>query len=110
MWHLFLGRNGTDSEGRRIWNVEDSIGNKMMKSVGHLVESQAPLNWKQLTRLGISMFPEDSKFGTPAGQLPPLVTAANTNVMNANATYGKIPTVVGKTTAEELNEVFTNNR
>jgi hypothetical protein len=294
-----LGRDGTDSQGRRIWNVEDSRGNKLMKALGHLVEAQAPLNWKQLERLGLSMFPVDSKgrfsergdeyqFGnealgilgmrrvdvnpkksfnykvsdykkgvrdsrnlftaatlkggvvtpenlvdayinanralygvnrelyediqaakilgmsedsvsermsdrgerrafnflneglfrpltiskdiqnifqsraselgvpdpyesaqgiidsirdqlsstslrgdlfpeiqnpfnklflpeitlgsTPAGQLPPLVTAANTNVMNANATYGKIPTVVGKTTAEELNEVFTNNR
>ena len=58
-----LGRGGTDSEGRRIWNVEDSIGNKFMKSVGHLVEAQAPLNYKQLERLGISMFPEDSKGG-----------------------------------------------
>jgi len=56
-----LGRNGTDSTGRRIWNVEDSIGDKMMKSVGHLVESQAPLNWKQLKRLGISVIPVDSK-------------------------------------------------
>ena len=59
-----LGRGGTDSQGRRIWNPQDSIGDKMMKSVGHLVESQAPLNWKQLTRLGISMFPEDSKFAS----------------------------------------------
>jgi hypothetical protein len=54
--------------------------------------------------------PEITLGSTPAGQLPPLVTAANTNVMNANATYGKIPTVAGKTTVEELNEVFTNNR
>ena len=59
-----LGRGGTDSTGRRIWNPEDSIGDKMSKAMGHLVEAQAPLNWKQLTRLGISMFPEDSKFAS----------------------------------------------
>jgi hypothetical protein len=56
-----LGRDGTDSQGRRIWNVEDSRGNKLMKALGHLVEAQAPLNWKQLERLGLSMFPVDSK-------------------------------------------------
>ena len=56
-----LGRNGTDSEGRRVWNVEDSIGDKIQKAVGHLVESQAPLNWRQLERIGISMFPVDSQ-------------------------------------------------
>ena len=55
-----LGRNGTDSEGRRVWNVEDTIGDKFSKAMGHLVTSQAPLNWKQLSRLGISMFPVDS--------------------------------------------------
>ena len=56
-----LGRNGTDSSGRRVWNVEDTVGDKFAKAMGHLVTSQAPLNWKQLTRLGTSMFPIDSK-------------------------------------------------
>jgi hypothetical protein len=56
-----LGRDGTDSEGRRIWNPQDSIGDKLYKAVAHLVEAQAPLNWKQLERLGISMLPVDSK-------------------------------------------------
>ena len=32
-----------------------------MKALGHLVEAQAPLNYKQLERLGLSMFPVDSK-------------------------------------------------
>jgi len=54
-----LGRGGQDIEGRRIWNPEDSIGDKMGKAVGHLVESQAPLNWKQLQRLGLSALPMD---------------------------------------------------
>ena len=56
-----LGRDGTDSEGRRVWNVEDSIGDKFSKAMGHLVEAQAPLNWKQLQRLGISVLPVDAK-------------------------------------------------
>ena len=56
-----LGRGGLTSEGRKIWNDKDSIGDKMYKAVAHLVEAQAPLNWKQLKRLGISMMPIDSK-------------------------------------------------
>ena len=56
-----LGRDGTDSEGRRVWNEQDSIGDKLYKAVAHLVEAQAPLNWKQLERLGISMLPVDAK-------------------------------------------------
>ena len=28
----------------------DSIGDKMYKSISHLIETQAPLNWKQLTK------------------------------------------------------------
>jgi len=55
-----LGRGGIDSEGRRIWNPKDSLGDKMFKAIGHLVESQAPLNWKQLERLGMSILPIDS--------------------------------------------------
>ncbi len=46
---------------------------------------------------------------TPVGQLPPVITGANTNVMNANARYGSIPTIVGRTTAEEVNKVFSND-
>jgi hypothetical protein len=53
-------RGGLDSEGRRIWNPRDSLGDKMYKSIGHLVEAQAPLNWKQLQRLGLSILPTDS--------------------------------------------------
>jgi len=56
-----LGRGGVDSQGRPIWNPEDSLGDKMYKAIGHLVEAQAPLNWKQMERLGLSMFPVDSK-------------------------------------------------
>jgi len=56
-----LGRKGMTVEGREIWNEQDSTGDKMFKALIHLVEAQAPLNWKQLKRLGISMMPIDSK-------------------------------------------------
>ena len=56
-----LGRAGRDATGRQIWNPADSLGDKMYKGIAHLVEAQAPLNWKQLERLGISMFPVDSE-------------------------------------------------
>jgi hypothetical protein len=56
-----LGRGGRDSTGRAIWNPEDSLGDKMYKGVAHLVEAVAPLNWKQLNRIGLSMWPVDSQ-------------------------------------------------
>ena len=58
-------RNGLTREGRRLWNPEDTAGDKISSSIGHLVETQAPLNWKQLGRLGLSMKPVlgiDGKF------------------------------------------------
>jgi hypothetical protein len=56
-----LGRDGMTTEGREVWNEKDSTGDKLFKAVAHVVEAQAPLNWKQLKRLGISMMPIDSK-------------------------------------------------
>jgi len=58
-----LGRGGRDATGREIYNQDpaiDPIGSKIMKSVAHLVEAQAPLNWRQLGRLGLAMRPIDS--------------------------------------------------
>ena len=49
-----LGRGGRDIEGREIWNEEESLGNKMFKSIKHLAKSQAPFNWNQLKRLGLA--------------------------------------------------------
>ena len=43
-------RGGLTREGSRLWNPQDSAGDKIYNSIGHLVETQAPLNWKQLTR------------------------------------------------------------
>lgn len=58
-----LGRGGVDATGREIYNKDpaiDPIGSKIMKSVAHLVEAQAPLNWRQLGRLGLALRPIDS--------------------------------------------------
>jgi len=58
-----LGRGGVDAAGREIYNKDpaiDPIGSKIMKSVAHLVEAQAPLNWRQLGRLGLAIRPIDS--------------------------------------------------
>ena len=56
-----LGRKGMTSDGRKIWNDEDSPGDKMSKALAHLVEAQAPFNWKQLGRLGLAMVPVDAE-------------------------------------------------
>jgi len=57
-----LGRAGRTADGREIYNQDpaiDPIGTKIMKSVAHLVEAQAPLNWRQLGRLGLAIRPID---------------------------------------------------
>jgi hypothetical protein len=58
-----LGRGGRDATGREIYNQDpaiDPLGSKIMKSVAHLIEAQAPLNWRQLGRLGLAIRPIDS--------------------------------------------------
>ena len=55
---LFM-RGGRTREGFKVWNPEDTTGTKMSKGVAHLIQSQAPLNWKQLQRIGLSMKPVD---------------------------------------------------
>jgi hypothetical protein len=52
-----LGRGGVSIDGKEIWNPKDTTGNKMYKALGHLVESQAPFNWKQLERLYLTSKP-----------------------------------------------------
>jgi len=57
-----LGRGGLDSQGRQIYDLQvDSVGDAFAKSIFHLAETQYPLNWKQLERLGLSALPVDSK-------------------------------------------------
>ena len=55
---LFM-RGGRTREGFKVWNPEDTTGTKMSKGVAHLIQSQAPLNWKQLERIYFSMKPVD---------------------------------------------------
>ena len=50
-------RKGRTQEGFKVFDDEDPLGTKIYKMVGHLVEAQAPLNWKQLERLNLSIKP-----------------------------------------------------
>ena len=50
-------RGGRTRDNRQLWNEKDAIGDKISKSIGHLVDTQLPLNWKQLGRLGLSIRP-----------------------------------------------------
>ena len=52
-------RRGMSPEGFKIWNDEDSMGRRIQKAIAHLAMAQAPLNWKQLERLNLSMKPVD---------------------------------------------------
>ena len=55
-----------------------------------------------------SLLPEINLGSTPVGQLPPVVSGATPSVVNANARFGSIPTIVGQTTEEEFNKIFPN--
>ncbi len=50
-------RRGRTQDNRQLWNEKDAIGDKISKSISHLVDTQMPLNWKQLGRLGLSIRP-----------------------------------------------------
>jgi hypothetical protein len=52
-------RKGRTQEGFKVFDEEDPLGTKIYKMVGHLMEAQAPLNWKQLKRLGLAIKPVD---------------------------------------------------
>lgn len=56
-----LGRGGRTMDGKEIWNPEDSKGDKVYKSIAHLIETQVPLNWKQLERLNLAIKPIDDQ-------------------------------------------------
>ena len=56
-----VARRGRTPEGYQVWNPEDTPGAKVSKMVGHLVEAQAPFNWKQLNRMKLSLYPADSE-------------------------------------------------
>jgi len=101
-----------------IREVDPNFKNPLYDSFGTIANIRG-----QLFNVGLEedeFLPEiDNPFDTPPipdviqgvlGQLPPVVSGATPSVVNANARYGSIPTIVGRTTAEELNEVFSNNR
>ena len=52
-------RGGETREGFDVWESKDKLGTKFKKGIYHLMMSQAPLNWKQLERLNLSVKPID---------------------------------------------------
>ena len=54
-------RQGKTPEGYQVWNSEDTVGGKVSSMVGHLVESQAPFNYKQLNRMRLASKPIDDE-------------------------------------------------
>ena len=50
-------RGGRTRDGRQLWTDKTPIGDQVSASIGHLVDTQLPLNWKQLGRLGLSIRP-----------------------------------------------------
>ena len=54
-----LIRGGRTREGSQVFNPKDTPGDKASKIIAHLVESQAPLNYKQLQRLDLAIKPVD---------------------------------------------------
>ena len=99
-----------------IQEVDPTFKNPLLDSLGAIYNIKG-----QLFNVGLEedeFLPEiDNPFDTPPipdliqgvlGQLPPVVSGATPSVVNANAKLGSIPTIVGQTTAEEINEVFPN--
>jgi hypothetical protein len=56
-----FNKDGRTSDGKQIYNPEDTYGNKFFKSIAHVSSSLAPFGYKQLSRLGLSMYPSDSE-------------------------------------------------
>jgi len=52
-------RGGETRDGFRVYNENASAGTQIYNSLAHLVKAQAPLNWRQLQRIGISLKPDD---------------------------------------------------
>jgi hypothetical protein len=52
-------RGGETRDGFRVYNENDSLGNQLYNSLAHLIKAQAPLNYQQLKRIGLSLKPDD---------------------------------------------------
>jgi len=52
-------RKGRTAEGFQVWNPQDNYGEKVSKSVSHLVKSQAPFSYPTLKRLDVAFKPID---------------------------------------------------
>ena len=55
-----FNRDGRSSEGKVIYNPEDTFGSKVQKSMLHVAGSLMPLGVPQWKRLGLSLYPTES--------------------------------------------------
>ena len=56
-----FNRDGRTSDGKLIYNPEDTFGNKFQKSMLHVAGSLMPLGLPQWKRLGLSLYPAESE-------------------------------------------------
>ena len=52
-------RKGKTPDGFQVWNPEDTYGDKVSKSVSHLVKAQTPFSYPTLKRLDVAFKPID---------------------------------------------------
>ena len=129
---LYL-RGGQTRDGFRVYNEEDSLGNQIYNSLAHLVKSQAPLNYQQLTRIGLSVKPDDDpgrfdkrgreyEFGNelagiigaraveidPANSIKYKVADYSRGTRNSKALFTRTMLKGGPVTPEEIFDAYVN--
>ena len=127
-------RGGRTADGRGIWNPLDTTGDKIQKALAHLAVTQAPLNYKQLERLGLSLLPKDSagrfdKYGNefelgnelmgmvglrnvkvnPERGIEYKITDYKKGVRNARSLFTTATTKGGPITSEEIVDAYLNS-
>ena len=126
-------RGGETRDGFRVYNEEDSLGNQIYNSLAHLVKSQAPLNYQQLTRIGLSVKPDDDpgrfdkrgreyEFGNelagiigaraveidPANSIKYKVADYSRGTRNSKALFTRTMLKGGPVTPEEIFDAYVN--
>ena len=127
-------RGGRTADGRGIWNPLDTTGDKLQKALAHLAVTQAPLNYKQLERLGLALLPKDSagrfdKYGNefelgnelmgmvglrnvkvnPERGIEYKITDYKKGVRNARSLFTTATTKGGPITPEEIVDAYLNS-
>ena len=126
-------RGGETRDGFRVYNEEDSLGNQIYNSLAHLVKSQAPFNYQQLTRIGLSVKPDDDpgrfdkrgreyEFGNelagiigaraveidPANSIKYKVADYSRGTRNSKALFTRTMLKGGPVTPEEIFDAYVN--